>query len=720
MDHIMRTRLSLLALASALSLIACGDDDMPSDDGGVFVPDTGTGRPVPFDIAVSIQPARAEYRLGQAVRILTAVTDVDGNPIDIPVSYRADLPTAATQVDGAIFELAANGYVDLYGCTEDPGPTGEPLCDYRRIIVSEGAPELVVTSPLPGAELGGTDESVIVVEGSIATGRLRAATVYVNGEPAEVDSVGAFRAEVIPVFGVNHLDVSASDGLTDVPRVRMDVLWADGYAPAAEDGRPSVVLPQGIMLQLGQPFFDDGVALDPTAEPLMTRDLADVFSLLLYSVDFRTFLPDPLISSGSSLFLRVTDTRIADLDVALDVVDGGADLFVRIGALEADTEGMLDIDGTGLSLNGGLTASLSAYARLQVSKADADSPLEASVEDLTIAIEGIEGRFADPEANAVLRLAESFFRRTLETQLADAFGDTLLDAIPAVLTGALGSLDTALRDQTIEIDTDIFPPVTLLLDGRLASLSTEYRRFMRAPLQFSVRTTADASYPDSRGAGILNATADPLFRGRAVQMGIEVTLLNGLLHALWNSGMLEIDAGGLLPAGVAGAIERAELSGKLPPVMRPARATEGYDLILALGQAELVLEALGDTTRYGMTLEAGVNATLVDGSVNLEIAEEPFIRTWIIESTAERPLIDDESLRAILRTELWPQLREGVSGGLGIDLPSVSLGDLGMLAPELAGFTLEFELEDRLDVRENTLVLDVGLIGRTGPVIPAD
>lgn len=713
----MRTRSSLLLVAATLAL-ACGGGT-PAADGGV-VPDTGTGRPVPFDIAVSIQPARAEYRLGQAVRILAAVTDVDGTPIDIPLRYYADPAASATQLDGAIFELAATGYVELFACTEDPGPMGEPLCDYRRIIVSEGAPELVVTSPAPGAELGGPGESVIVVEGSIATGRLRQATVYVNGVPATVDAVGTFRAEVVPVFGINHLDVSASDGLTDVPRVRMDVLWADAYAPATEEGRPSVVLPQGITLQLGQPFFDDGVALDRAADPLVTRDLADVFSLLLYSVDFRTFLPDPLISSGSSLFLRVTDTRIADLDVSLDVVDGGADLFVRIGALEADTEGMLDIDGTGLSLNGGLSASLSAYARLLVSKADADAPLEASVEDLTIAIEGIEGRFADPEANAVLRLAESFFRRTLEAQLADAFGDTLLDAIPAVLTDALGSLDTALRDQTIEIDTDIFPPVTLLLDGRLAGLSTEFRRFMRAPLQFSVRTTADVTYPDSRGAAVLTAAADPLFRGRAVQMGIEVTLLNGLLHALWNSGMLEVDASGLLPEGVRGAIQRAELSGKLPPVIRPARATEPYDLMLALGQAELVLEALGDTTRYGLTLEAGVNATLVDGSVSLEIAEEPFIRTWIIESTAERPLIDDESLRAILRSELWPQLRAGVSGGLGIDLPSISLGELGTLAPELAGFGLSFELEDRLDVRENSLVLDVGLIGRPGPVVPGD
>ena len=42
------TRFLLLPLLS-LALVACGDDDMMVDDGGLVIPDTGTGRPVPFE-----------------------------------------------------------------------------------------------------------------------------------------------------------------------------------------------------------------------------------------------------------------------------------------------------------------------------------------------------------------------------------------------------------------------------------------------------------------------------------------------------------------------------------------------------------------------------------------------------------------------------------------------------------------------------------------------
>lgn len=710
-------KLILLPLLS-LTLIACGDDDLPTTDGGVVPPDSATERPVPFGITVAVMPPRPYYALDQAVRVTAAVTDSDGDPIDSPVSFRAEPSIAATpDAEPGVFTLTAEGFVELYGCTDDPGPDGEPLCDFARILVDQGSPDLVVTSPQPGAELGGDGATAIVVEGSVTD--TRAATVFVNGAPAEMGELGTFRAEIAPRFGVNHLDISASDEISDVSRVRMDVLWAEAYAPATAGEVPTVVLPEGITLQLGQTFFDDGVALDPSLDPPMTQDLAGVLELVLRNVDFRGFLPDPVVDSAPTLFLRITDTRVDNLDVSLDLIDGGAELFVRIGALEADTEGALQYERTMLDLSGGLVASLSAYARLMISKDGPEAPLEASIEDLTIAIEGIEGRFDAAEANAVLRLAEGLLRSTLERELADAFGSTLLDAIPAVLTDALGSIDTALQDQTIPIDTGIFPPVTLNLDGRLASLTTEYRRWMRAPLQLTVSTDATATHPTSRGAADLLADADPLFRGRPVQAGIKVGLLNGLLHTLWNSGLLEIDATTLLPEGVSGAVMQAQLSGKLPPVIRPARADEAYDLILSLGQAELLLEALGDTTTYGVTIEAGVDANVVAGVVTLEVAEEPFVRAWIIESTSERPLINEDGLRALLLEELWPPLREAVASGLALELPALSIGELGDLAPALAGFELNFELADDLDVREDSLVLDVALIGSPTPAMPA-
>lgn len=687
--------------------LACGDDSMAPSDGG---PDARPPDTPPFGIEVRVSPPRESYRTDQTIRMVAEVTDVDGALIEgAAVTWSVEPASAATALGDGVFTLIEEGFVELTGCTSAAGPDGEPLCDFSRILVDSGAPNLEVSSPTPGEELGGEGATEIVVTGSVAD--TRDVQVFVNGELASLDEMGSFTHRLTPLFGANHLEVVASDGLTESSRVEMDVLWADGYVPATNGDRPEIALPEGLVLQLGQPFFDDGSPLDTTADPVRTEDLADVFELVLRHVDFRGLLPDPLVDSAPTLLLRVTEVRTGDVNVQLDVVDGGVELFVRIGSLAVDTAGSLEFEGAMLDLGGGLDASLSAFARVDVSKAGPDAPIESRVRDLQVAVEDIEGRFTAPEANAILQLAEGLLRSTLETQLQAAFSGSLLDAIPAVLTDALGSLDTALQGQSVAIDTPLFPAVTLQLDGRLAGLDSRYRRYLRAPLQLTVGTDQRATHPDSRGAANLVAAADPLFATSPVQLGVKVALLNGLLHTLWNSGLLEIDASALLPEDLAGAIMSARLSGRMPPVIRPARGAETDDLVLVVGQAELTLEALGATTLFGITLEAGASIDMVDGALSLTLAEEPFVRVWIIESSAARPPIDDATLAALLTTELWPQLRAAIAGGLDLQLPTLSVGDLTSIAPDLDGFALNLELRQPLDVREDSLVLDALLVG---------
>lgn len=698
-----------LSFLLALSL-ACGDDDSAPMDSGVDTlapPDA-----VPAQIEVSVSPPRSSYRTEQGIRLLAEVLDENSLVIDgAAVTWSVDPVSAATDMGGGVFTLVEEGFVDFVGCTVAPSVEGEPVCDSARILVDSGAPNLEVTTPTPGQELGGDGATMIEVSGSVAD--TRDVQVFVNGELAEVDAMGMFTHMLSPLFGANHIEVVASDGVTEDSRVEMDVLWADRYTPAVVDDRPAITLDDALVLQLGQNFFDDGSPLDRMAEPLRTEDLADIFELVLLSADFRSFLPDPVVDSAPTLTLRVTEVRIDDVEVIVEVVEGGIELFARIGTLDADTAGNLDFEGAALDLGGGLSASLAAFAHVDISKAGPEAPVESAVSELTVAIESIEGRFTAEEANAILRLAEGLLRSTLEAELEDAFSDSLLDAIPAVLSDALGSLDTALQGQTIPIESELFPAVTLNLDGRLASLDSQYRRFMRAPLQMTVGTDSAVTFPDSRGAADFVAAADPLFESTPVQLGVKVALMNGLLHALWNSGLLEIDAGALLPEDLAGVVMNAELSGKMPPVIRPTRGAETEDLVLVIGQAELSLEALGATTRFGVTIEAGTSLDIVDGAVVLNVSDEPFIRVWIIESTATSPPIDEDSLRSILLEQLWPSLQEAIIGGLTIDLPTLEVGDLTSVAPDLAGFALDIELSNPLDVREDAVVLDILLVGST-------
>ncbi len=549
---------------------------------------------------------------------------------------------------------------------------------------------------------------MIEVTGSVADSRTP--TVFINGVPAEVDEMGMFSGSVTPLFGVNHLEIVASDEVTDQARIQMDVMWADRYnAPDAGDN-PSVTLPEGITLQLGQAFFDDGAPLDLEATPLTTRDLAGIFELVLANLDFMSFLPSPLIDS-SALQLNVTSVDVSDVTVEVDVVDGGVELFVRFGNMVANTSGSLDFEGSMLSLDGSVGITASAFAAMSVSKADLDSPIVAEVDALDVAIEDIRGNFTDDQANAILALAESFFRTTLEDELRAGFNSSLVEALPDILGGALEGLDTALRDQTIPLETDIFPALTISLDARLARIETAQRRWLRAPLRFQLGTDAAIVHPETRGAVDLVAAADPLFDGIPVQMGVRLLVINGLLHTLWNSGLLEIDATGLLPESIAGAVEEAVISGKMAPIVRPARGAETNDLVMSIGQMELKLQVLEDITTFGVTIEAGADLNVADGAVALELAETPIIRTWIIESNTPTPLIDDDALKTLLEGDLWTQIRESVTGGIMFELPSLDVGDLSALAPGLSGFALSIDMNDRLDVREDSAVLDLAIVG---------
>jgi hypothetical protein len=226
-----------------------------------------------------------------------------------------------------------------------------------------------------------------------------------------------------------------------------------------------------------------------------------------------------------------------------------------------------------------------------------------------------------------------------------------------------------------------------------------------------VATDTAIAHPETRGAVDLVPASDPLFNGIPVQLGIRLAVLNGLLHTLWNSGILEIDATSLLPESLAGAVESAVLSGKMAPIVRPTRGAETNDLMLAIGQLELELKVLDDETRFGITIEAGADLNVVDGTISLDLAETPFVRTWIIESNTASPLIDDAALKSLLEGTLWPEIRGAVSGGIMFELPSLSLGDLSSLAPALADFELNIEMNERLDVREDSAVLDLAIRG---------
>ncbi len=671
---------------------------------------------IPADFEAQINPSRTWYHTGQTVLLLGVVTDGLGEAIDdVEVIWTVE-PAGAATLDAplmaptnASFTLNTEGSASFTGCVvpreEDVAPF---LCDTLRIRIDDGMPALEVETPTPGAEIEGGDG--ITVRGSVADRSM--VNVYLNGTPAVVDEMGRFEGTVEGYFGVNHLVVSATDGLTDVSDVEMDVLWAPSFTPAlGPDGTPLVQLDDGLSVWLGQDFFDDGAPVDTTARPVTTNDMADVLQLVIASLDVGSFIPDPVVDNPGTFTLRVTDAAITEAQVEIDVTEEGADLFVRLGRVSANTSGVLMIEGTSLPLTGSVSGSAVAYAPLTIRKDGPDAELVVELGTLVVGLESVQGEFVSSETAAVFRLAEGLFRTTIEDALVAALQDTLAGSVPGILRDAFGSIDTALAGQSIELNSAPLPPVRIEIDGRMTQLRSSFRRDLTAVLRTDISTTTPSVHPDSLGVPRLTTLrALPFVNEGSLQLGIRLAMLNGLLHSLWASGLLDIDATSILPDGISGLVSEARIVGRMQPLLRPPRADETDTLVLSLGQLELELRFMGEPVRFAMSLDAGVSITLTASRIAVDVAEVPTLHIWTLQAPSNPRLLSADTIETLL-LDLWPSLRESVVGGLAIDLPLPAIGDLGGLAPDLAGLTLSLDMTDALRTRRGVLVMRAEMTG---------
>ena len=675
-----------LALVFALAA-GCGSDE---------------GEGVASGVIVHLAPEQAFYPINSDLELTATVNDGLGAELKgAQVTWKADPADAATKKgDSSTFTLNRLGPVTFTACAID----NPNACGSAQVKVSPGSPALTVTAPVPGAELGGDGRTAFTVEGKVATAPGRQTSVLVNGVPASVGGDGAFKFDVVATFGVNHVVVSADNGMDPEVRSEFDVMFGAAYAKATDDkGAPAFSTSDAIVLDLGQRFFDDGTAVPLDApRPTALPDMADVVARIVAGMDILSKLPSPLIASNG-VSLTVGSVKMTDVHVEAELAGDGLDLFVRVGKLSLGSSGSLDLAGTPVSLNGGVEASLSAYAHAVIKK-DGNAPVKVTVGKFDVALETATGKFTDPQANAVFALAASYLRTTVESLVKDALGDALIGAVPGALEGVFSSLDTALQNTSFNVDSAPLPKVALTLDGRLSGIDLEAFDSMRAKLSLAVKTDkAVGIHPKSRGVALIDTSVAPAsFAAPRAQLGVRLALLNGLLHNLWNSGLLEIPRSDAIPLKV---------SAQLPPVVRLSRRGETDDFVVSLGELEMVPGGDDAQGRLGVLMEAGVSIDFADDTLKLKLAEKPVVKVWTIKAPPGPSLFTPQVINDMLSNALWPKLRDGITNGLSIKLPLPALDGVATIAPSLTGLKLKTGLNRRVVYRNGFLVLDAKLEG---------
>jgi hypothetical protein len=449
------------------------------------------------------------------------------------------------------------------------------------------------------------------------------------------------------------------------------------------------------------------IVVPPEATELVIGDIGGLLEFVLRRLDVASLLSNPVVDEDVvQLSVDGVDTSGAIIDIT--VTETGVEVFASFPEVIVDTRGSLVLLDEALSLDGSLSAWLSAIVTLEVSK-ERGGTLEVALDRFEVALENIEPEFASEEANALFALVEGALFASVESLLVDEVAAALVDEIPRLFLSLFESIDASLTGQRIPLDLGLGAPLVLELDAGLATLAAQQRDHLLASVDVRVGVDAAPLYPDTRGSLRSQAVVGPapLFSFSRLQIAVVEGLLNGLLHTLWNAGLLELDVTEQLPAGIAVLVESVTASGKLPPVLTPVRAGRaGFAFELSLGQLELLLQRGVLQERIGATIRVGAGLRVEAGAILVDVQETPEIDLWLIERVGEPIFEDVAALEALVASAIWPLLLEDLSASLVIELPALDVGALADVAAGVSSITMELALDQPVEVREGTIVVD--------------
>lgn len=705
------------------------DDDVADDaaDADVEV-DTG---PPPYEwdidpafVTLDLAPLRALYAPDLTVTLTPTVYDVNGDVIpDAPVEWVVGPVDAAApgEADGD-FVLLTEGEVTFQACVLDPPVPTRPVCGRRALMVDASIPSVEILRPAPGAMLARSDDALIRVNGIVNDTNGRA-QVFVNGDRVAVGRDGSFSAAVQPRFGINHIDVVASDGLNATEgRAALDVLWAEDYLPqtvedTAEGPLASVSVADAIALVMRQDFIDDGdpLRIDPEDPVVTAEDLATVVELVLHEVDLMTVIPDP-VSDSEDLTLSVLAADLGPTVVDLSITDEGLDLFVSLPAIRVETDGFFRLGDVELSLEGGFEASMAATIALTASKPTPEDDLVVELGEVQLALEDARGFFVAPEANAILEVVEGLLFRAVENLLVDAVSDAFVSEVPALIDDGLRSVEDLLTDVRFPLDLGFGDPTTLWLDGAIATVVPVRANDLTASLDLAVGAYTAPAFEDARGVPLSAAVDDdpePFSDGNVV-VQVRLPVVNALLYSLWNAGLIDIDISDQIPPEFALFMDRASVAGRLPPVVSPPGPDRAeWDLVITIGQLEATLGRGDQEDVLGLSLSTGVRLRVDDDNVlRIEVQDAPSIEIWTVSIGGAEPLFPDpEGLRGVIQTLVWGELVGAITGDLGVPLPALSFDGAADIAPTLDDLVLQVVLDRALELRGGFVYVYAGLIG---------
>ncbi len=666
---------------------------------------------LPARLALAKVPEQRVYAIGQVVGLAWTVTDRYGNVIpDASVSARVS-PASPGFGEGR-FRLEAEGTYILSARVTGRTENNIPLEAATTAIVNGAGPSIVCEGPGDGAFVDSAPSQGVTFTAKVADAN-GVASVQINGASVPVESSGRVTAQVPTRFGVNFVDVVATDPFGEENSRTCSFLVADQWA--AEGGW----LDDGVTLRLTQDAFDDrsrGDGLD---------SLDDILHAVLNSAGLVSTLrstleaADPL--SPSTCHQRIFGACVLSSEVTHEDSTISGPNSSALTLVPDGLQAVATIQGLGVRVRvrgrvAGIPYDTTGWVRARSASVDVtfDTGLRNNRPRVTVrrlnsvSLGQVETEFNGLDGfiiNVVVDLFQGPIRRVIE----DALASYVQDSFDSLLDGVVGSLDVSSLGASFDVPRlDGGEPLRLGFGVRFSSVAVSAAR-----ARFGIGTRLTG--PTLHAGSSLGAPLPPgpiavdSTSPRTAVAGVHVGVLNQALHALWRGGLLDVTLTSAQLAGFPAGV-RATLRTQLPPATI-GRSGEVVEVSLGAMQLELVYPGLFDVplaVTLGARAETGIE--LVGEELrfrDIQLTELRFSTPDISLSSQHRDAME-ELLVAILQEVLDGALNSALPA---LPIPAFTTPDslapfglpagasMGVQSPSLSNTPSHFLLEGNFGVR---------------------
>ncbi|HEY5949388.1 MAG TPA: hypothetical protein VIV40_28030 [Kofleriaceae bacterium] len=555
---------------------------------------------VPASLVIAKLPDLPVYAVGNSVAISSIVADRYGNEIfPPPVTYAS----AAITGVGPTVQVAANEWryngEGLYRITVTVTPPTDmniPLSATADVLVNSRGPAITCANDATMQNI--TPGTVISVSGQ-ATDVNGVASINVNGSPVAVGTNGTFSANITTRFGINFIDVTATDTFGEPTTKVCTLLIANRYF------NPANPIPDTVSLKLTQPAIDDmnrGGALS---------SLGDVLHTILNSSGLQSAVHNALLASNPlkpmscdsqtcvfgvcvcwyrSEVTYINSTFPGPNSVSLTLVDGGIRTIARMENIGVNLRVRGDVAGIGYDTSGWVNVSYIEVALTLDTTLTNGKPtisvrggsVSSTVGTITTNFGGVDGWILN---NIVVPLAQGSLRDALRNIITNY----ITNNFNAVLDGLIGNLDINTLGATFNVPRlDGSGSVAMGFGLAFSALNTTSSRMLFG-IGTRMTTTAANAYatlgvPLPPGTNLLDpAVSAPVNTAVAAHVGI----FNHALHALWRANYFTATfTGSQLGSGVPAGLSLVIVT-RLPPV---ATILANGTVQLQLGAMDLILQ----------------------------------------------------------------------------------------------------------------------------------